>query len=137
MYTTTHLLLLAWCCCCCSAQLLRIDPPARSQLTLLDRGDVERSILGQDYKDNIMTISHPGGTGMEASVNSLTRMKMEIDRWTTDFNIVTGDVQARTAMFVGCSSGVQGNVFHGAVGRIYQGPVLDHFFSPRSVAAGE
>ena len=66
MYTTTHLLLLACCCCCCSAQLLRIGPPARSQLTLNDRGDVEYRILGQDYKDNFMTNSHPGGTGMEA-----------------------------------------------------------------------
>ena len=47
-------------------------------------------------------------------------MTMEIDRWTTDFKIVTGDVQARTAMFVGCSSGVEGNVFTGAVGRTWE-----------------
>ena len=120
MYTTTHLLLLACCCCCCSAQLLRIGPPARSQLTLNDRGDVEYRILGQDYKDNFMTISHPGGTGMEASARTITRMTMEIDRWTTDFKIVTGDVQARTAMFVGCSSGTEGNVFTGAVGRTWE-----------------
>ena len=120
MNTTTHLLVLACCCCCGGAQLLRIGPPARSQLALLDRGDVEHRILGQDYKDNFMTISHPGGTGMEASTNSLTHMTIEIERWTTAFKICVGDVQARTAMFVGCSSGVEGNVWTGAVARTWE-----------------
>ena len=121
MHSTTHILLLAWCCYCCSAQLLLIGPPARSQLTLNDRGDVTNSILGQDYKDNILTIDHPGGTGMEASANSLTSMIMQIDRWTAHFRTITGDVQARTAMFVGCSSGSSAaNVWHGAVGRTWE-----------------
>jgi hypothetical protein len=120
MNSTTHLLLLACCCCCCSAQQLLLGPPALSQLTLNDRGDVTISILGPEYKDNILMIDHPGGTGMEASANSLTSMIMQIDRWTAHFRTIAGDVHARTAMFVGCSSGSQAaNVWHGAVGRTW------------------
>ena len=118
MNSTTHLLLLACCCCCCSAQQLLLGPPALSQLTLNARGDVTISILGPEYKDNILMIDHPGGTGMEASANSLTSMIMQIDRWTAHFRTIAGDVHARSAMFVGCSSGSSAaNVWHGAVGR--------------------
>ena len=49
MNINAYLLLLAVCCCCCGAQLLRIGPPALSQLTRNDRGDVENQILGPDY----------------------------------------------------------------------------------------
>ena len=121
MNSTTHLLLIAMCCCCCSAQQLLLGPPALSQLTLNDRGDVTDRILGPDYQNNILMIDHPGGTGMEASANSLTSMIMQIDRWTAHFRTIVGDVHARSAMFVGCSSGSSAaNVWTGAVGRTWE-----------------
>ena len=120
MNITAYLLLLACCCCCCGAQLLNIGPPALSQLTVNDRSDVENQILGQGYMGQMMTTHRTGGTGGEAATDSIDAMTIQINRWTTAFKIKTDDVTARTSMFVGCSSGTEGNVvWTGAVRRTW------------------
>ena len=59
-------------------------------------------------------------TGLEAANYYLQNTITFIERLTTAFKIRVGDLTARTGMFVGCSSGVEGNVWTGAVQRTWQ-----------------
>ena len=104
----------------CGAQQLRIGAPALGQLTSNDRGDIENQILGADYANQMMMISYPSVTGLEAANSYLQHISTFIERSTTAFRINVGHLTARTSMFVGCSSGVEGNVWTGAVERTGQ-----------------